>query len=616
MTEKSEEFGKKPVRRSKSEESEPAKVYRPRTLKLSSGPKNEDAEGSTAPKPTASEAIAPENDAKNWEPSERPRKFSKPREERSNDYPSDRPRSSKKFSDKKEFSPKESWDSDDAPKKPESEDFNYAESKKKSYEPKDLDPEVTRKPSFRDEKSRDREPSKGRYGDKDRSGSREYSRDSSKRSSDKPGRFDRSDRPTFRKDDEKSSFGKPSRYSKPDRDSDRKSDSEKSKGYSSDRPYKPREDSRSSDFKGKRSEYSDSKPRRDFDKPRSDSDKPRRDFDKPRRESDGPRRDFDKPRRESDRPRRDFDKPRSDFDKPSDRKFEKPFNERGSTYKRKSPSPEGESAEREGKHRDVGFRKAKGTLHSAPKVDADLKTDKDGLIRLNKYVANSGLCSRREADEYIAKGLITVNGEVVNVLGTKVSPTDEIRFKDNKLDPERKVYILLNKPKDYVTTVEDPNAKYTVMDLIEGACDQRVYPVGRLDRNSTGLLLLTNDGELTTKLTHPSFEKKKIYEVGLDRNLSPVDMDSLIKGVVLDDGVTVHADTVAYINEDDKSDIGIEIHSGQNRVVRRMFESLGYKVSKLDRVYFAGLTKKNLPRGKWRFLDEKEIRMLKLNRFD
>ena len=250
-----------------------------------------------------------------------------------------------------------------------------------------------------------------------------------------------------------------------------------------------------------------------------------------------------------------------------------------------------------------------------PEIDNELKTDKDGLIRLNKYIANSGLCSRREADEYIVKGQITVNGKEVKELGVKVKLTDEVRFKDKALNPEKKVYILLNKPKDFITTVEDPNATKTVMDLVQGACEQRIYPVGRLDRNSTGLLLFTNDGELTKQLTHPSFMKKKVYEVQLDRDVSPEDMETIRKGVDIEGGL-VAADAIEYPNTVNKSIVGIEIHSGQNRIVRRIFEKLNYRVIKLDRVYFAGLTKKNLPRGKWRFLSEKEVNMLKMNRFN
>lgn len=244
-----------------------------------------------------------------------------------------------------------------------------------------------------------------------------------------------------------------------------------------------------------------------------------------------------------------------------------------------------------------------------------LEVDNDGLIRLNKYIANTGLCSRREADQFIQEGLITVNGEVVSLVGTKVDPNSEVCFKGRKLEAEHKVYILLNKPKDYITTVEDPNAKRTVMELIDGACTERVYPVGRLDRNSTGLLLLTNDGEMTKRLTHPSHMKKKIYHVGLDKALTREDMEKMIAGVDLE-GELVKADAVEYIEDTDGSEVGVEIHTGQNRVVRNMFDSLGYKVSRLDRVYFAGLTKKNLPRGKWRFLTQTEVNMLKMNRFE
>lgn len=297
---------------------------------------------------------------------------------------------------------------------------------------------------------------------------------------------------------------------------------------------------------------------------------------------------YSKPRYE--KPRTDkYSKPENErFDKPKPKRFEKPVIEKKGKATKQFTTP--------------------------PEIENELKTDKDGLIRLNKYIANSGLCSRREADEFIAQGKITVNGLEVRELGTKVKLTDEVRFRDKQLDPEKKVYILLNKPKDYVTTVEDPNATRTVMDLIEGACEQRVYPVGRLDRNSTGLLLITNDGELTKQLTHPSFMKRKIYEVGLDKNVAAQDMEAILKGLDID-GEIVAADAIEYADPHDKSVIGIEIHSGQNRIVRRMFEKLNYRVVKLDRVYFAGLTKKNLQRGKWRYLSAKEVNMLKMNRY-
>jgi 23S rRNA pseudouridine2605 synthase len=232
------------------------------------------------------------------------------------------------------------------------------------------------------------------------------------------------------------------------------------------------------------------------------------------------------------------------------------------------------------------------------------------LIRLNRFIANSGVCSRREADEIIKKGLITVNGKKITGLGTKVTYNDEVKYKGRRLSAEKKVYLLLNKPRGYITTVEDPHADQTVLDLIGDACPERVYPVGRLDKYTTGVLLLTNDGDLTGKLTHPKYKRKKIYHVFLDKVVLKDDLFRLTEGIRLEDGF-VAADSVSYADTDDKTQIGIELHSGQNRVVRRMFETLGYKVKKLDRVYFAGLTKKNLPRGKWRFLTQKEIAMLK-----
>jgi len=232
------------------------------------------------------------------------------------------------------------------------------------------------------------------------------------------------------------------------------------------------------------------------------------------------------------------------------------------------------------------------------------------LIRLNRFIANSGVCSRRDADEHIKNGLITVNGHLVTDLGTKVTYDDDVRFKNKRLSAEKKVYILMNKPKDYVTTVEDPHAEHTVLELIGDGCPERVYPVGRLDKATTGVLLLTNDGDLAGKLTHPKYKRKKIYHVFLDNPVTKNDLFKITEGIELD-GVTVIADAVSYADPEDKSQIGIELHSGQNRVIRRMFETLGYKVKKLDRVYFAGLTKKNVQRGKWRFLTEKEVTMLK-----
>lgn len=236
-------------------------------------------------------------------------------------------------------------------------------------------------------------------------------------------------------------------------------------------------------------------------------------------------------------------------------------------------------------------------------------------VRLNKYLANAGICSRRVAVEFIQAGVVSVNGQVVTELGTKVLRTDDIRFHDQKVSMEKKVYVLLNKPKDCVTTSDDPQQRKTVMDLVKNACPERIYPVGRLDRNTTGVLLLTNDGDLASKLTHPKFLKKKIYHVFLDKKVTAHDMQQIATGITLEDG-EVHADAIEYASATDKSQVGIEIHSGKNRIVRRIFESLGYRVVKLDRVLFAGLTKKNLRRGDWRFLTEKEVDMLRMGAFE
>ena len=241
--------------------------------------------------------------------------------------------------------------------------------------------------------------------------------------------------------------------------------------------------------------------------------------------------------------------------------------------------------------------------------------DPNEPIRLNKFLANAGVCSRREADEFITAGVVSVNGEVVTELGTKIKRGDEVKFHDQAVSIERKIYVLLNKPKDTVTTSDDPQARRTVMDLVKGACSERIYPVGRLDRNTTGVLLLTNDGDLASKLTHPKYLKKKIYHVHLDKNLTKADMEQIAAGIQLDDG-EIQADAISYTDDFKKDEVGIEIHSGKNRIVRRIFESLGYKVVKLDRVFFAGLTKKGLRRGEWRYLTEQEVNFLRMGSFE
>ena len=275
---------------------------------------------------------------------------------------------------------------------------------------------------------------------------------------------------------------------------------------------------------------------------------------------------------------------------------------------------------REERNNDRGF-KGGAKRSAAPKRDEKPRSypkynpnQTTGEIRLNRFISQSGVCSRREADDFILAGVVTVNGQVVTELGTKILPTDEVRFHDEKLQGEKNVYLVLNKPKGYVTSLEDPHAEKTVMDLVKNACTERVYPVGRLDKNSLGLLLITNDGDITRQLTHPSYHKKKIYQVTLDKPLTRADMDSLTEGITLEDG-DIFADEVAYASED-KRTVGVEIHSGRNRIVRRMFEHLGYTVQKLDRVYYAGLTKKNLKRGDWRFLTRDEVMRLKTGQYE
>ncbi len=241
--------------------------------------------------------------------------------------------------------------------------------------------------------------------------------------------------------------------------------------------------------------------------------------------------------------------------------------------------------------------------------------DPDEQIRLNKFMSNAGICSRREADEFIRQGLVKVNGEVVTELGTKISHSDTVEYDEKVVAMESKCYVLLNKPKDCVTTSDDPQGRTTVMDIVKGCCTERIYPVGRLDRNTTGVLLLTNDGDLASKLTHPKYVKKKIYHVWCDKDIAEEDMQRIADGIELEDG-PIHADAISYATETDRNQAGIEIHSGRNRIVRRIFESLGYHVTKLDRLYFAGLKKKNLPRGRWRYLTQEEVNHLKMGAFE
>ena len=310
------------------------------------------------------------------------------------------------------------------------------------------------------------------------------------------------------------------------------------------------------------------------------------------------------------------------FDNKGENRGERTFKGKSEGFKSKSdnfkPKGEGFKGGRKPMGKSEGFKTKRdgykgkpAAERSYPKYNPNKVT---GEIRLNRFVAQSGLCSRREADDFILAGLVSVNGVIVTELGTKVWPTDVVKFNDERLQGEKNVYLVLNKPKGYVTTLEDDHAEKTVMELVQNACKERIYPVGRLDKNSLGLLLFTNDGDITRQLTHPSLRKKKIYEVTLDKALTRADLEQLAEGITLEDG-DIFFDEISYI-KDDKKSVGVEIHSGRNRIVRRMFEHLGYKVTKLDRVYYAGLTKKNLKRGAWRFLTADEVARLKAGRYE
>ena len=283
--------------------------------------------------------------------------------------------------------------------------------------------------------------------------------------------------------------------------------------------------------------------------------------------------------------------------------YQKPYGKPGNPYKK-------------GPHQHTADYDPNAKYSMKKRIEyKEVNIDPNEPLRLNKFLANAGICSRREADEFIQAGVVTVNGEVVTELGTKVLRTDTVMFHDQPVKIEKKVYVLLNKPKDYVTTSDDPQQRKTVMDLVKNACPERIYPVGRLDRNTTGVLLLTNDGDLASKLTHPKYLKKKIYHVFLDKNVTAHDLQQIAEGIQLEDG-EIKADDVQYASPTDKKQVGIEIHSGKNRIVRRIFESLGYRVQKLDRVQFAGLTKKNLKRGDWRYLTEEEVDRLRMGAYE
>lgn len=384
-------------------------------------------------------------------------------------------------------------------------------------------------------------------------------------------------RRTFNRDGEHRSFN---------RDGEHRSFNRENRDYS--RPYN-REERQQRDF-NRDYNRSESRPYNSFRSEQSGEERPRRTFNR-----DGEHRSFGRDHN------REFNREGRSFNRSERSGGFRQRDEQGGFRQRPAERPAKRPVVRTKTAYSAGEIPESYPRFAAPK--------QEGEIRLNRYIAQSGLCSRREADDLIADGKVTVNGVVVTEMGTKVQPTDEVCVNENRVVSEKKVYILLNKPKGFVTTVEDEHAAKTVMDIVKGACAERIYPVGRLDKNSLGVLLMTNDGDLTKTLTHPSYEKRKVYQVTLDKPLTKADMEQIVEGITLEDGF-IQADEVSYVNES-KKEVGIEIHSGRNRIVRRIFEHQGYTVTKLDRVLFAGLTKKNLKRGQWRFLTPQEVAMLK-----
>ena len=420
------------------------------------------------------------------------------------------------------------------------------------------------------------------------------------------GNSNRTGRPAYGQGGERRSYGQ----SRPRYGEDRPRYGEDRPRYGEDRP---RFGSDRPHYGSDRPRYGSDRPQRSEGSPRYGEDRPHYDGDRPRYNNDRPRFGSDRPRYNNDRPQRSENRPRYGEDRPR-------FSE--GRPQRFKPAPR-KPARKSGPHftntDEAGINQM---LSRKPQIDNHAFSDNDTVptpikeeIRLNKFIANSGVCSRREADTLIQAGVVTVNGEVVTELGTKVNVLkDDIRFNGERLKGEEKVYIVMNKPKGFVTSASDPHADKTVMDLIKG-CSSRVFPVGRLDKNTTGVLMFTNDGEIAEQLTHPSFNKKKIYQVILDKALDEADKEKiLVEGLELNDGV-IKADELEYIDAGDHRKLGIEIHSGKNRIVRRIFESLGYTVKALDRVYFAGLTKKGLKKGEWRYLSEGEVNVLRMGAY-
>jgi len=497
---------------------------------------------------------------------------------------------------------------------------------KRSYGPRDEKPkpfggdrEERPRRSFDD---RDEKPKRSFGGDREERPRRSFDdRDQKPKRSFGGDREERSRKPFGDRDVKpKRSFGG-DREERPRRSFDDRDEKPK-RSFGGDKEERPRKPFGDRDEKPKRSFGGDreERPRRAFD---DRDEKPKRSFGGDREER--PRKSYDdrdeKPKRSfggdrEERPRRSFDdrdeKPKHPFGGEREERPKRAYSDSDEKPKRSYDKDAGEKRyERKESGGRVGFKKKDKTPSLKKQLGID---DGDKQIRLNRYISMAGICSRREADDMIAAGVISVNGTVITELGAKVSLEDDVRYNGERIRNEKLVYVLLNKPKDYITTMEDPESRKTVMELVANACKERIYPVGRLDRNTTGLLLFTNDGDLAKALTHPSSRIKKIYHAELDKSLKVGDMKKLIEGVKLDDGVEISVDDIAFDGDgSDKKMVGLEIHSGQNRVVRRMFESIGYEVRKLDRVVFAGLTKKDLPRGRWRLLSDTEVGMLKMN---
>jgi len=505
-------------------------------------------------------------------------------------------------------------------RKPFKKDFggegSYSDKPKRSYGDRD-DKKSFAKEGYGDKPKRS-------FGSRDDKPKRSYSDSDAKKSfgkessSDKPrrefGTQDERPKRSYGDKDNKKSFGRDQYSEKPRReykDRDDRKPFKKEGGFGEERSERPR---RADDNSGERKSFrnNDERPKRDVDERSSRSEDVR-----PRRNSEdvSDKKSYKKTIKTKDDKFAGFkkatgkyanSKPQSN-DRPVKRRLTKPRKTEEEEFTKRVKHDEFE----EGKaFTPQASRETFGEKRFKKPAPVAKQTGADGLIRLNKYLSNAGVASRRDADNLIVSGAVKVNGVVVDQLGTKVSPSDKITYGDSAVKAEKKVYLLLNKPKDYITTVDDPKERKTVMELVKGACRERIYPVGRLDRNTTGLLLFTNDGEMTTKLTHPKHGVKKIYQVSLNKGLKPEDFKSIIEGLELEDGI-VKADDLAFVGEG-KKEVGIEIHSGRNRIVRRIFEHLGYDVLKLDRVVFAGLTKKDLPRGKHRFLTGKEISFLQM----